>query len=305
MGCILKDTDRRWEGPIIPFTIDANLTNPQRVMQAMAAWENVTGVRFVARDAQEDYVHFWHGQDACHSDTGRQGGKQFVKLLPNCGVPVIIHELGHTLGLKHEHQRPDRDDFVIVHEDRIQSGKDHDFEKLSGSTVLTTSQYDFQSIMHYAANAFSIDPSLPTIEGIHGELLDTSTSPTVMDAQFVNDNYNSFLGIVRRSDSGVGAAGHPEGVAVATFAQGLVITAVRTAGGKLKLIPWQVDSSGRILRMPDSGDQETASDIGIAVGQRIVTAFRANSGKLKLISWDLPMVNSHWPAKSKMRAKRA
>jgi hypothetical protein len=29
MGCILKDTDRRWERPIVRFTIDANLTNPQ------------------------------------------------------------------------------------------------------------------------------------------------------------------------------------------------------------------------------------------------------------------------------------
>jgi hypothetical protein len=29
MGCILKDTDRGWERPIVHFTIDANLTNPQ------------------------------------------------------------------------------------------------------------------------------------------------------------------------------------------------------------------------------------------------------------------------------------
>ena len=87
MSCILKDTGRRWDGPIVPFTIDANLTNPQRVMQAISAWENVTGVRFVARDTQNDYVYFRHGQNACHSDTGRQGGKQFVTLQLGCGVP--------------------------------------------------------------------------------------------------------------------------------------------------------------------------------------------------------------------------
>src|SRR4051794_7866606 len=84
MSCILKSKSRRWEGPIIPFTIDANLTNPDRVIQAMAAWESVTGVRFVARDSQSDYVHFRHGQGACHSDTGRQGGRQFITLVPGC-----------------------------------------------------------------------------------------------------------------------------------------------------------------------------------------------------------------------------
>ena len=127
MSCILKDTGRRWDGPIVPFTIDANLTNPQRVMQAMAAWENVIGVRFVARDSQNDYVYFRHGQNACHSDTGRQGGKQFVTLQPGCGTAQIIHELGHTLGLKHEQQRPDRDEFVTVHEDNIQPGRESNF----------------------------------------------------------------------------------------------------------------------------------------------------------------------------------
>ena len=147
MACILKNTGRRWDGPVIPFTIDANLTNPQRVLQAMAAWENVTGVRFVARDGQDDYVHFRHGQGACHSDTGRQGGQQFVTLLPDCGTAAVVHELGHTLGLKHEHQRPDRDDFVTVHKENIQPGRESDFAKLSASNVLTTPDYDFQSIM--------------------------------------------------------------------------------------------------------------------------------------------------------------
>lgn len=288
MACILKDSGRRWDGPIIPFTIDANLTNPQRVLQAMAAWENVTGVRFVARDSQNDYVHFRHGQNACHSDTGRQGGKQFVTLQPGCGVAEIIHELGHTLGLKHEQQRPDRDDFVTVHEDHIQPGRESDFEKLSASTVLKTVPYNFQSIMHYDTTAFSIDGLLHTIDGKHGEVLDSSTSPTVLDAQFVNDSYHSFLGVVRRSDSGVEAAGAVGGVAVATILLDLLVTAVRTGAGKLKLILWRVDSDGGITRVSDSDDQAgEASSIAIAVGQRIVTAVRTGSDKLKLISWDL------------------
>ncbi len=288
MSCILKDTGRRWDGPIVPFTIDANLTNPQRVMQAISAWENVTGVRFVARDSQNDYVHFRHGQNACHSDTGRQRGKQFVTLQPGCEVPQIIHELGHTLGLKHEQQRPDRDDFVTIHEENIQPGRESNFAKLSASSVLTTSDYDFQSIMHYDTTAFSIDGILHTIDGNHGELLDGSTSPTALDAQFVRDNYHSLLGVVRRSDSGVEAAGAVGGIAVTSIFPSRLITAVRTGAGNLKLILWSVDSNGGITRNSNSADQAgEASNIAIAAGQRVVTAVRTGSDDLKLISWDL------------------
>jgi Astacin (Peptidase family M12A) len=86
MGCIVKDENLRWDGPIIPFMIDPNLTNLYRVFQAMAAWETVTGVRFVARDAQEDHIYVRHGQDACNSSVGRLGGRQFVNLQPGCSA---------------------------------------------------------------------------------------------------------------------------------------------------------------------------------------------------------------------------
>jgi astacin (peptidase family M12A) len=289
MACILKDSGRRWDGPIIPFTIDANLTDPQRVLQAMAAWENVSGVRFVARASQNDYVHFRHGQNACHSDTGRIGGRQFITIEPSCSVAGIIHEVGHTIGLKHEHQRPDRDDFVTVHVNNVQAERAHNFEKLSASSVITTTVYDFQSIMHYSSTTFSKDPSmLRTIDGNHGEVLDNSTSPMPLDAQLVNESYHSYVGVVRRSDSGVDDAGAVGGIAVASMFPNRLITAVQTGGGKLKLIMWTVSSVGGITRVSDSGDQAgEASHIAIAAGQRAVTAVRTGAGKLKLISWDL------------------
>jgi Astacin (Peptidase family M12A) len=102
--------------------------------------------------------------------------------------------------------------------------------------VESSDDYDFQSIMHYFNTAFALDSSLPTIEGIHGELLDTSPSPTMLDTQFVNQKYQSFRGIVRRSDSGVDAAGHFNQVAVAPVDVNFVVTAVRTTADKLKVI---------------------------------------------------------------------
>ncbi|RMG56378.1 MAG: hypothetical protein D6723_00510 [Acidobacteria bacterium] len=70
-----------------------------------------------------------------------------------------------------------------------------------------------------------------------------------------------------------------------------VVTAVRTGGGYLKLIAWQVTSGGEIERLGDA----TAGAIGeVAItslssmeGDRVVTAVRTGSGYLKLIVWQV------------------
>jgi hypothetical protein len=61
---------------------------------------------------------------------GRQGGQQAVLLGYGChSFPIITHELGHTLGFWHEQSRPDRDDYVEVLYENIQSGQLHNFGK--------------------------------------------------------------------------------------------------------------------------------------------------------------------------------
>jgi len=66
----------------------------------------------------------------------------------------------HTLGFAHEHKRPDRDEYVTVVFDKIQPGKKGSFEKMSEEYFTTFGlPYDYDSVLHYSRNHFSIDGS--------------------------------------------------------------------------------------------------------------------------------------------------
>ena len=60
----------------------------------------------------------------------------------------MVHELGHALGLSHQHSRYDRDTYVTVLFENIQSGKAGNFVKWSVPHNYSV-PYDLTSVMHY------------------------------------------------------------------------------------------------------------------------------------------------------------
>ena len=82
----------------------------------------------------------------------------------------------------------------------------------------------------------------------------------------------SILDLARMNDSGDLAGGVSE-IAAVTGAGAMMVTAVRTAGGRLRLISWQLNTAGPVTRLGDSGDAAGgASNIDIARGDRFVVA---------------------------------
>jgi hypothetical protein len=85
-------------------------------------------------------------------------GRQQMSICHGCsGFQHLLHEMGHVMGLLHEHQRPDRDTYVDIFPYYIQGSAQQQFHvRTEGETFGLP--YDPYSIMHYSGWDF-FDPA--------------------------------------------------------------------------------------------------------------------------------------------------
>ena len=156
---------RPWDHGIIPYKISKDISNFQKrlIRRGMDAWEREAAVLFVEREDEINYVEIIPSE-MCASSVGKQGGLQHIYLAPQCGYSTILHELGHTLGLMHEHQRFLRDDYVKINWENIIAGQERNFYKISKALYPLDGPYDYSSVMHYSEISFTNDFPEKTLE---------------------------------------------------------------------------------------------------------------------------------------------
>ena len=144
-------SDQLWPNATVPYVIDDDLSDWQRqnVESAIAEWNDKTIISLVARTAEANYVRFRNiAVGNCRSRVGMVGGEQVIGLPPTgCSANAVTHEIGHAVGLWHEHQRVDRWKYVSIDVGNLDRSLDDWFKaEHPGSDF-----YDFASVMHYGA----------------------------------------------------------------------------------------------------------------------------------------------------------
>jgi hypothetical protein len=157
-----------WTDGIVPYTIAADVPNPDRVADAVRHIEEMTAIRFVRRtnsNAQRypNYVEIIsNGNEGWSSSAiGMRGGRQVLRFSDRHSWPILVHEFLHALGVYHEQSRSDRDNFVEIRWSNIQDDAIGNFQKKPDAVDYF--DYDYGSIMHYPRTSFAKDSSQPTI----------------------------------------------------------------------------------------------------------------------------------------------
>jgi hypothetical protein len=141
-----------------------------------------------------------------------------------CQIPgIALHELGHAVGLIHQHSRDDRDKYVTIDWSNIKTSATNNFYKIiSGSSydsAISNLNYDYTSIMHYGMCEFSTDSARsgncmrtidPADESVAGQLGQRDHLSQV-DIDTINSMYGCTAtcgdGIQNQGEEGVDCGG--------------------------------------------------------------------------------------------------
>ncbi|KAK0044104.1 zinc metalloproteinase nas-13 [Biomphalaria pfeifferi] len=191
----LKTPVFRWPNKIIPYKVLPifTLEDEQVIKKSIEEWETYTCVRF--RKASSEDVNFLviGSGDGCYSYIGMNGGAQFLSLAPGCVLkPIVVHELGHAVGFFHEQSRPDRDDYITIVTENVESNKLSNFEKIPLSSLDTFRvPYDYTSVMHYGSTYFSKNglTTIRTKNPSFQDVIGNSKGLSFMDIKLANLMY--------------------------------------------------------------------------------------------------------------------
>ncbi|KAK2675218.1 Peptidase M12A [Fusarium oxysporum f. sp. vasinfectum] len=212
------DAYQLWDSAEIPYILQSLPHDlSESIRSAMREWEQSTCIRFLPKTTQSAWANFKKVSTMMGASPVDwvllARGERIINLdYPNAWEKIISvgtykacleagtpsHELGHLIGLTHEHQRPDRDQYIRILTDRIEK------DSLDQFTIDTTADvhvpFDYNSVMLYDTKAFAKTNALTPISGskslkhtmetITDKKISPWNSPTANDFKAVNDGYS-------------------------------------------------------------------------------------------------------------------
>ncbi|KAF0693074.1 Aste57867_15926 [Aphanomyces stellatus] len=173
-GYYNKEKESRWKDAKICFTIDPQVSNRRDdIWNAMNHITLNTGFTFLEckeeycgdhLDDCDDLVDFSPTASSCWSSVGRVGGRQMLGVSSDCSPGNLIHVILHAVGLHHSTVRPDRDSHIQIAWECVESTKrtyfvrehlDEIYSQEELNKAMLEVPYDFFSIMHHRADAFT------------------------------------------------------------------------------------------------------------------------------------------------------
>ncbi|KAM7352649.1 seminal metalloprotease 1-like [Cochliomyia hominivorax] len=142
------------------------------ILRGMKILESVSCIRFKeATEETENFVNITGFDGGCYSSVGflNKGAQNYnLALYPldeGCfRLGTIVHEFLHTLGFFHMQSAANRDEYVRIAEENIKPGTIHNFDKYNETTVDDfDEEYDYGSVLHYSAYAFSVNGEMTII----------------------------------------------------------------------------------------------------------------------------------------------
>lgn len=196
-----RNSRPRWSKGLVPFRLVSNFTEQEKVLflQAADMWMTAAGrnsdgsatLGFFEDTAKRfsPYLRVMKGGSNNEASNGAVSSAYLKIAIFDVGS--IAHELGHVLGLVHEHQRSDRDNYVSVmpavsgNLNFRRHGKDED-------TIRTG--YDFSSIMHYGRqvvlNGAPVDALVPKAKHqAAAARMGQRTAPSELDVMAIRSVY--------------------------------------------------------------------------------------------------------------------